>query len=92
MVLIAIATPHLFLASFAKLIHILVLLDAVAGSPEFFNITEANGRADSITGRAGILGPVIEDLDLVFANQIQQRFSVFTCNCDAIAWHGSILG
>src|SRR5208337_260145 len=88
---VAIAAPDFLLSSLAEFVHVFVLLNVVTSLLEPFDIDRLGDGVDAVTFGFGEADAVIEDLNLVFADQVQHRFPVLTCDRNTIAWHEKIL-
>jgi hypothetical protein len=84
---VAVTAPNFLLARSTLLVHVLVPPDFVAGVFELLDIRWFGKCVDDVTLRFGVTNAVIEDLDLVLADQVQHGFSVSAGDRNAIAWH-----
>jgi hypothetical protein len=84
---VAVAAANFLLPGPTLLVHVFVPLDLVAGVFELLDIRWFGNRVDAVTLCFGVANAVIEDLDLVFADQVQHSASVFAGDRNAIAWH-----
>jgi hypothetical protein len=84
---VPITAPYFLLPGFAKFVYIFVSADGIAFVLELLDISLLRNCIHAVTNRSGVADSVIEDLNLMFADQIQHGFPVFARNCNSIPWH-----
>ena len=85
--LIAIAAPDFPLAGLPDPVDVFMLLDGITSLPELIDVHRLSNRIYAVAEGVVIAVAMIEDLDLVFADQIQHSFPVSRRNRNAVSGH-----